>query len=148
MLRRNRHLIWVPFSVVFLLAATLSVVSAFPPNSIPFLTFKGTGNDTEAGEYYSNLDLTLGSASTLDQWKSLYGFNGVNDVRAVYYNAGDLGFGREMHCRKNVADALNAYFSATRFGSRVSIPAASDSMKPPIRLLLTVTVHEFCSEPN
>ncbi|OGO50040.1 MAG: hypothetical protein A2W37_03485 [Chloroflexi bacterium RBG_16_63_12] len=104
MLRRNRHLIWVPFSVVCLLAATLSVVSAFPPNSIPFLTLKGTGNDTEAGEYYSNLDLTLGPASTLDQWKSLYGFNGVNDVRAVYYNAGDLGFGREMHCRKNVAD--------------------------------------------
>jgi len=104
MFRRNRHLIWVPFSVVFLLAATLSIVSAFPPNSMPFLTYKGTGNDTEAGEYYSNLDLTLGPASTLNQWKSLYGFSGVNDVRAVYYNAGDLGFGREMHCRKNVAD--------------------------------------------
>ena len=39
---------------------------------------------------------------TLDQFRTFYGFRGTNENIAWYYNRGDLGIGREMHCISNV----------------------------------------------
>jgi CSLREA domain-containing protein len=97
---RKRYWPWILFAVLIFSAMTLSVVSAFPPNSSPWLTIKGTGDDTEAGQYYA----TIAAPATLSAWKTAYGFTGTNDTSAIYYNGGDLGFGREMHCRKNGLD--------------------------------------------
>jgi hypothetical protein len=39
------------------------------------------------------------SVPTLDAFRNLYGFgSGATEAQAFYYNRGDLGLGREMHC--------------------------------------------------
>ncbi len=82
-------------STVALLA--LSAALAFPNASADWLSRTGLGAGSEAGQYYA----AIGAPATFNAWKSAYGFPGAGDVTAIYYNAGDLGFGREMHCRKN-----------------------------------------------
>ena len=90
--------IWLAFGLMVLLAAvTLSVAFAFPNPSANWLSRPGVGDGNEAQQYY----IAISAPATFDAWKTAYGFSGSNDVEAIYYNAGDLGFGREMHCRKN-----------------------------------------------
>ncbi len=104
MFKRRRWGIWMIFALAFILIAALPVAFAFPTNNQPFLSIKGIGNSTESDLYYAALDSAFGPTATFSQWKAKYGFSGSNDVRAIYYNAGDLGFGREMHCRKSGLD--------------------------------------------
>ncbi len=40
---------------------------------------------------------------TLAGWKQINGFPASDEVRAVYFNAGDLRIGRDMHCRRVMA---------------------------------------------
>jgi hypothetical protein len=84
---------------------TASVQASFPDPVDQWLSFKGTGNPGDAQLYYDALDLLPGSpvSDTLDAWKAHFGFP-ANETVAIYYNAGDLGFGREMHCRRNGND--------------------------------------------
>ncbi|HBY98078.1 MAG TPA: hypothetical protein DEP84_29735 [Chloroflexi bacterium] len=96
----NHFRLWIPLGVIGLLLALLPVAGAFPPNSSAWLSRPGISNNTEATEYYT----TIGAPLTLNQWKATYGFSGANETAALYYNAGDLGFGREMHCRKQGGD--------------------------------------------
>lgn len=100
MLKHSRRSYWLLFSLVFLFAFGITGVLAFPANQLPWLTYKGTGTDLETTEYYN----AISAPTTLNAWKTAYGFTGSNDVTAIYYNAGDLGFGREMHCRRSGAD--------------------------------------------
>ena len=66
----------------------------FPRNANPFLSRKETAS-SEAAQYYS----TMGAPATLAAWQTLYfPASGGTRASANYYNAGDLGFGREMHC--------------------------------------------------
>jgi len=95
--KRNRFLLWLLLALSALAALMASAVAAFPKHSEPWLSRRGVGSSGEAGEYYS----AISAPATFDAWKAAYGFTGSNDVKAIYYNAGDLGFGREMHCRKN-----------------------------------------------
>ncbi len=71
---------------------------------IPFLGMGG-GNyfngpalpgahQSETDNYY----LSIGARPTLGDFKDHYGF-ASGDIRAVYYNEGDLGIARDMHCR-------------------------------------------------
>jgi len=94
---RKRDWPWILLAVLSLSAITLSVVSAFPNPSASWLSRPGVGDSTEADSYYS----TISAPPTFAAWKTAYGFTGSNDTKAIYYNAGDLGFGREMHCRKS-----------------------------------------------
>ncbi|WP_437589882.1 hypothetical protein [Sorangium sp. So ce1000] len=59
----------------------------------------GVGSPTETLAYYN----TIGAPSTLNAFKTRFGLGigtpAVDEVSAVYFNAGDLGTGREMHCR-------------------------------------------------
>ncbi len=82
------------------IVVSASIALAFPTPSIPWLSRSGTGSDAEATQYYA----TIFAPPTFALWKATYGFDGVNETRAVYYNAGDLGFGRDMHCRRNGGD--------------------------------------------
>lgn len=93
-------LAWVLIAAGVLSVLTAVTALAFPTPSIPWLSRKGIGDNTEAGEYYA----TIGAPATFADWKAAYGFDGVNEVRAIYYNFGDLGFGRDMHCRNSGAD--------------------------------------------
>ncbi|HET9623787.1 MAG TPA: hypothetical protein VFP84_20585 [Kofleriaceae bacterium] len=60
-----------------------------------WLGAKGDISTAETATYYN----TWGAPATLADFKSRYGFPS-GEVTATYYNDGDLGLGREMHCRK------------------------------------------------
>lgn len=46
---------------------------------------------------------------TLDAFRSAYGFNSGGETITRYYNRGDLGIGREMHCRKTSNASIACY---------------------------------------
>ena len=52
-------------------------------------------------DYYQHVD-PRGKRLTLSDFKALNGFPG-GEIRATFANAGDLGFGRDMHCKKQVS---------------------------------------------
>jgi hypothetical protein len=54
--------------------------------------------------YYSSIGAVIGpnfQLITLEQFKHRFGFDAGDTARAVYFNAGDLEFGRDMHCIYN-----------------------------------------------
>jgi hypothetical protein len=68
-----------------------------------FLSVRGVGLGND--NYYNQFGLPPNSFNTLEQWKFLTGFpNG--EVVTYYRNENDLGFGREMHCRKITASSF------------------------------------------
>jgi CSLREA domain-containing protein len=79
--------------------ARLGAALAFPEPPPPWLSLMGIGTPADAAAYYS----AINAPANFNAWKTLYGFP-AGEVRATYYNAGDLGFGREMHCRQAGAD--------------------------------------------
>src|SRR5690349_16091047 len=109
---RGRLLPWAGLALLLLLAATYSVVSAFPPFGGLWLSRDGLVDDTETNLYYS----AISAPATFADWLATYGFNGSNDVQARYYNAGDLGFGREMHCRQQPGVYVACYVANHGFG--------------------------------
>jgi len=58
--------------------------------------------DTATANYYTQID-PRGKRLTLNAFKTTNGFGGSSEVRAVFANGGDLGFGRDMHCNKQTA---------------------------------------------
>lgn len=84
-----------------------------PTHNIPYLSIAGAGSQAEAAAYYNaNAGVTTdalnttctGQKCTLAGWKTANLFDGTEPAVAYFYNAGDLGLGREMHCRKNGSD--------------------------------------------
>jgi hypothetical protein len=59
-----------------------------------FLAIKGDISIAEGDAYYA----AWGAPSSFSSFKSTYVFPGTGEVTATYYNDGDLGVGREMHC--------------------------------------------------
>jgi hypothetical protein len=63
---------------------------------------------SESAEYYDTVGAGPGeSRETFAGWLEANGFTGFpvrlgTSATATYYNRGDLGIGREMHCRKNL----------------------------------------------
>jgi hypothetical protein len=68
------------------------------PDHRPFLSRKGLGSEQEANDYYTSIGARP-NKETFDQWLAANGFDGTEPV-TIYYNAYDLGLGREMHCRR------------------------------------------------
>jgi hypothetical protein len=69
------------------------------PSYLSFLQYKGPGTPaaqaTETQAYYNKIF----APPTLAQFRLWYGFNTPGaEVVTTYYNDGDLGIGREMHC--------------------------------------------------
>ena len=70
-----------------------------PPALWTYLTATPVGSAADTEAYYS----VTGAPPTLDAFLSAYGFGGADEIDARYYNAGDLGIGREMHCRQTAS---------------------------------------------
>jgi hypothetical protein len=84
-----------PFNLPPILVSTTPTPAdnASPPG---YLTF--TGQNSDVGAYYT----AIGAPATLNGatgFKTRYGFGGADEVHAIYYNNGDLGLARDMHCR-------------------------------------------------
>ena len=66
--------------VGFACSAVLTFAAqAFLTPSRPWLSQKGAGSETEATEYYAAIQ----APATLSDWKANYGFNDVDETRAV-----------------------------------------------------------------
>ncbi len=85
--------------LAFVAGVVLAGVSVFPYNTNPFLSRKGAGSLAEANDYYAQIS----APATFAAWYTQYFPAGGTRANANYYNAGDLGFGREMHCREEFA---------------------------------------------
>jgi CSLREA domain-containing protein len=138
------------FVLAVILIAALPVAFAFPNNNQPFLSIKGIGNSTESDLYYAALDSAFGPTTTFSQWKTKYGFSGSNDVRAIYYNAGDLGFGREMHCRQSGLDVAcyvvnHGLGAATPPAAAVNDAVANQHILPTVAM---VYKNALAGQPN
>lgn len=90
-----------------------SIITAVSTSKVPddttTMNYLGLGGDhlsqsndaiaiaaqTEA--YYD----TIGAPDTLELFRAAYGF-ASGDTQALYYNQGDLGIARDMHCRKKI----------------------------------------------
>jgi hypothetical protein len=96
----------------------------------PNLCATGCNYIAEADAYYAALDSDPGygpggrDTTTLEKWKIANGFPD-GEVVAAYYNSGDIGVGREMHCRRNDVTGARACY-VTNYG-----PAAFDANPSP-----------------
>jgi hypothetical protein len=79
------------------LASTVRTPLDLPANLKPdWLGRKGDATAAQTEAYYNSWSAPISLAA----FKSAYLF-GSDDVTATFYNNGDLGLGREMHCRVN-----------------------------------------------
>jgi hypothetical protein len=74
--------------------AALVSTSNIPVASGGFLGLKGDATATQTTNYY----VTAGLPLTLPSFKAQFGFP-AGEVTATFFNDGDLGLGREMHCK-------------------------------------------------
>jgi hypothetical protein len=67
------------------------------PKYLSHIEDNGVGSPEDTAEYYDEID----APASLTAFKTRFGFGaaGTDEVSAVYYNAGDLGIGREMNCK-------------------------------------------------
>jgi hypothetical protein len=81
--------------------ATLVNSDPVPSPTSDFLSRKQTATLPEAEDYLAAVGSGPGgNRESFAQWKSINGFPSADEFSAVYFNAGDLGSGREMHCRE------------------------------------------------
>lgn len=84
--------------------AALVSTTNIPVASGGFLGRKGDTSAVETTAYY----ITAGVPTSLANFKSTFGFP-AGDVTATYYNDGDLGLGREMHCKAIAGGGVACY---------------------------------------
>ena len=90
----------------------------------PFLDRRNAVDVAETLEYYD----AINAPATLADFQTQFGFDATS-VATTYYNAGDLGIGREMHCRAQSGGAVACYVSNYgEFGgdARSALAAAVD----------------------
>ncbi|MGN6108505.1 MAG: hypothetical protein ACTHU0_25595 [Kofleriaceae bacterium] len=93
--------------------AVLAVVNpAEIPETWSYLLEKPVCSRDETAAYYAAID----APPTLDAFQTRYGFP-RDEIVARYYNAGDLGIGREMHCRATAAPAGGVACYVRNFGT-------------------------------
>jgi hypothetical protein len=73
------------------------------------------------------------SRDTLGNWKTANGYPGTGDINTKYYNAGDLGVGRDMHCWSPTPAGGSACY-VTNFGASFAngFKGADESIKDAI----------------
>lgn len=88
----------------FLQCGSDAYLSVAPPDG-GFLNYSFKTVDAVAANlYYAAIDESGVDRSTLEAWKRVNGFDSGDDASAVYFNNGDLGFGRGMHMKRRVVD--------------------------------------------
>jgi hypothetical protein len=73
----------------------------------PFGNFLPENGEQVATDYYNTIDPGDATNPTLSVWWTNHGFNGVDGsggTSAQYLNFNDLGFGRDMNCKKTGGD--------------------------------------------
>jgi Big-like domain-containing protein len=103
--------------------------------STRFLSRKGDLGPDATEAYYAQID-PLTKRGNLIDFFSANGFaaDGSGGTRAYYINNGDLGFGRDMHCKRGTADPLNVACYVSNYGGPDQNPGnfteAKEANKP------------------
>ena len=93
---------------------TIAVASPLPlPVNWQFLLEKAAGSAGETQAYYT----AINAPATLTDFQTQYGFGGCAVAHASYYNAGDLGIGRDMHCVATATPAGGQACYVTNYGT-------------------------------
>ncbi len=130
--------VWVASAVLLLMIGAFAIARGLnignwgplgpaDPNPPRFLNAAhGQSDEARAKAYYQqvggiscNGTQCVGPRCTLAGWKTANGFGGADEVRGVYYNEGELGLGRDVHCRQVNPVKVACY--VTNYGA--SIPA-------------------------
>jgi hypothetical protein len=91
--------------------STFSAAAVVSPSPTPdevdtprYLSFGGAGSEAETAAYYE----AINAPTTFANFKARYGFDSglTDEASATYFNASDLGTGRQMHCKSQLQ--LNA----------------------------------------
>ncbi len=97
--------------------SSLTTIAVASPLTLPtkwqFLLEKAAGSDGETEAYYT----AITAPATLTDFQTQYGFGGSNEAHAKYYNAGDLGIGRDMHCVATTSPAGGQACYVTNYGT-------------------------------
>jgi len=109
-----------PFPTMAVVSTALNPADAsVGVNVYNYLGKKGDATELATTLYYT----ATGAPATLDGFKQLYGFPD-GETTATYYNAADLGFGRQMHCKsfdvlleKGVACYVHNYGNSAGVGA-------------------------------
>jgi hypothetical protein len=93
---------------------TIYQTNGVPTGDLTYLMpiFSGTGEfqDNSAAYQAATNAGSTGSKFTFSGWQAANGFPGT-DSHAIYFNNGDLKFGRDMHCRVTSAGTTACYVS-------------------------------------
>lgn len=91
----------------------------------PYGTFLPDDGETIATNYYNTIGATA-NKPTLKQWwlDNTFNADGSGGTRAAYLNHNDLGFGRDMHCKKN---GNNVACYVTNYGAPNQLAANADA---------------------
>ncbi len=129
---------------------TLAFPGAPKPGEMLSYTF-GPGDADYGNAYYKKID-PQGSKLTFENWLTANGYNsssGANafnsDAEAIYFNNGDLGFGRWMGMKTNVNGDI-AYF-VSNYKTPDDAITARNTGKPKQGLLATVCM-EYSADPT
>lgn len=112
--------------------------------------FNPATGEQDATDYYETIDPGNATNPTLQTWWTNHGFNADGsgaDASAAYLNFNDLGFGRDMNCKKTVND-LACY--VTNYGApdqNVNNADAAET-KDLTKRLATVAMEYKASEPS
>ncbi len=153
-------------------SGTLTLVSTehFPAaQAAPYLSRKAVGKTIDARAYYAGVGVLSpdpfgrgyvdGPKADLSGWMAANGFDGVDETHAQFYNRGDLGIGRDMHCRETGRGSIACYVS--NYGSTAdflddqatafSVDPLADDPRDPVLPFATVAM-EFSAnqagQPN
>ncbi|MBI1765618.1 MAG: hypothetical protein HYR56_29805 [Acidobacteria bacterium] len=139
-----------------------------PPHDVPYLGLPiippPLGSDPldptpVATAYYTSLG-AIGATQrdTFSHWKATNGFNDdptippvAGEANAVYYNNGDLQFGRDMHCRQQNAATGKAACYVSNYGTGPAGPAASaiyDAIHNKLSSVLATVAMEYDGTSN
>ncbi len=113
----------------------------------PSGSFLPDDGETIATNYYATIGATAGKP-TMGQWwtANTFGADGTGGTRAAYLNYNDLGFGRDMHCKKN-GSKLACY--VTNYGGPNQVAANADAALNQDASQRGATVAmEFSGNPN
>ncbi len=124
----------------------VSVALTFPgiPTPDKLLAFKfGPGTPEYAEAYYKAID-PANAKTTFADWKAANGFNPAPDAEAIYFNNGDLGFGRWMGMKTN-ANGDIAYYVSNYGSADAAITARAGSQTNGLGATVCM---EYSAAPN
>ena len=130
-----------------LVTVTRGEIATAPDEALRYLARRKNPPSLTGDAYYAS----IGAPDSIADFKAQYGFNGGSETSAIYFNDGDLGFGRDMHCRKSgstTACYVGNYGSFLDFDADKD-EALDDAIDPSISPFATVAMtHDGTNNPN